>query len=110
MRERDRAGDAWREHGPVFASSVGPPITPRNLDRHYKALLRHAGLPDRRIHDLRHTFATLMFRRGPDVVMSSRMLDHSSVQITSDTYTHWLPNDSSRAAVIGDAFLRGRNE
>lgn len=108
--ERERAGDAWREHGLVFASLVGTPITPRNLDRHYKALLRRAGLPDRRLHDLRHTFATLMFRRGLDVVMVSRMLGHASVQITIDIYIHWLPKDSSAAAVIGDTFLRGRGE
>jgi integrase len=75
-----------------------------------KTLLRRAGLPDRRLHDLRHTFATLMFRRGLDVVMVSRMLGHASVQITIDIYIHWLPKDSSAATVIGDTFLRGRGE
>jgi len=83
---------------------------PRNLDRHYKALLRRAGLPNRRLHDLRHTFATLLFRRGLDVTMISRMLGHASIQITIDIYIHWLPKDSSEAATIGDAFLRGRGE
>ena len=108
--ERAQRGAAWRDHGLVFASTVGTPITPRNLDRQYKAILARAGLPARRLHDLRHTFATLMFRRGLDVTMVSRMLGHASVQITIDIYIHWLPKDSSEAATIGDAFLRGRGE
>ena len=108
--ERERASDTWQERGLVFATGVGTPIAPRNLDRHYKATLRRAGLPDRRLHDLRHIFATLMFRRGLDVTMVSRMLGHASVQITIDIYIHWLPKDSNEAATIGDAFLRGRGE
>lgn len=108
--ERQRVGDAWQDRGLVFATAVGTPIMPRNLDRHYKATLRRAGLPDRRLHDLRHTFATLMFRRGLDVTMVSRMLGHASIQITIDIDIHWLPKDSSEAATIGDAFLRGRGE
>lgn len=49
-------------------------------------------------------------RRGLDVTMGSRMPGRASVQITIDIPIHWLPKDSSEAATIGDAFLRGRRE
>jgi integrase len=106
--ERETAGAVWQDHGLVFPTSVGTPILPRNLARHYERLLHHAGLPQRRVHDLRHTFATLMFRRGLDVVKVSRILGHASVQITIDTYIHWLPKERGEAATIMDDFLLRR--
>ena len=65
--ERQALGDAWREHGLVFASSIGTPIEPRNVNRRWDELRRKAGLPWLRLHDLRHgcaTFLRRMFRIG----------------------------------------------
>ena len=52
--ERFALGDAWREHGLVFASSIGTPIEPRNVNRRWDELRRRAGLDGLRLHDLRH--------------------------------------------------------
>ena len=56
-----------------------------------KPLLRRAGLPDIRFHDLRHTCATLLLTKGVHPKIVSEMLGHSSIAITLDTYSHVIP-------------------
>ena len=67
-------------------------LEPRILhDKHWKPLLRRAGLPDVRFHDLRHTCATLLLTKAVHPKIVSEMLGHSSVSITPDTYSHLIP-------------------
>jgi integrase len=54
----------WSDHGLVFPSAIGTPISGGNLNRSFKALLKGAGLPTVRFHDPRHTFATLLLSQG----------------------------------------------
>jgi integrase len=69
-------------------------------------LLRHAGLTDTRLHDLRHNCATLPLTKGVHLKIVSEMLWHSSVSITLDIYSHVIPGlgDASLAMedVLGD--------
>jgi hypothetical protein len=58
--ERLALGDTWREHGLVFASSIGTPIEPRNVNRRWDELRQRAGLDWLRLHDLRHGCATFL--------------------------------------------------
>ncbi|HEX5504901.1 MAG TPA: tyrosine-type recombinase/integrase [Thermomicrobiales bacterium] len=102
--ERQRKGDAWQDRGLVFPSAVGTPMSPRNLTRHYKRLLGRAGLPDRRFHDLRHTAASIMFDQGVEAAEVSRVLGHSSIAITIDTYIHLMPKTRKRTAAVMDAW------
>lgn len=68
-------------------------MNPSNLrNRSLKALLKRAGLPPIRFHDLRHTCATLLLSRNVNPKIVSEMLGHSSIAITLDTYAHVLPN------------------
>jgi integrase len=62
--ERRALGDAWREHRLVFASSIGTPIEPRNVNRRWDELRRRAGLDWLRLHDLRHGCATLLLAKA----------------------------------------------
>lgn len=62
--ERKRAGDAWEETGYVFTNPLGLPIHPETLNRVLRRICDRAGLPRVRVHDLRHTHATLLLRRG----------------------------------------------
>ena len=64
----------------------------------YKPLLKRAGLPDIRFHDLRHTAATLMLSGGEHPKVVQEMLGHSNISMTMDTYSHVLPT-MQRAAV-----------
>jgi integrase len=60
--ERLACGAAWRDHDLVFASSVGTPIEPRNVNRRWDKLRERAGLHWLRLHDLRHSCATFTHR------------------------------------------------
>jgi integrase len=105
-RERLKAGGAWRESGLVFASAVGTALDDRNVRKSFAAVLAAAKLPHMRIHDLRHTCATLLLAQGvhPRVVME--LLGHSQIALTLDTYTHVLPSVRKEAAQQMDAVLR----
>lgn len=105
MEERLRAGTAWRDHGLVFATTVGTPLDAQNIvNRHFKPLLRGAGMPDIRWHDLRHTYATLLLAKGVHPKYVPTALGHASIQLTLDTYSHWMPSmGRDTAAAIDDA-------
>jgi integrase len=91
----------WTDTGLVFTSSVGTPIEPSDLSRHFKLVLKEAGLPERtRFHDLRHSCATLLIVMGvhPRVVME--ILGHSQISTTMNIYAHVLPR-VQREAITG---------
>jgi integrase len=72
----------------------------------WKPLLRGAGLPDVRFHDLRHTCATLLLTKGVHPKIVSEMLGHSSIAITLDTYSHVIPGMQEVAAsAMEDALI-----
>lgn len=85
------AGGRWHDRGFVFTSGKGTPLEPRNVTRQFKELLAAAKLPNIRLHDLRHSCATLLLAQGvnPRVVMET--LGHSQVSLTLNTYSHVLP-------------------
>jgi integrase len=93
LEEIERSGDLYQDQGLVFPSRVGTPMNAKNLiARSFKPLLKRAGLPDIRFHDLRHTFATLMLQNGEYPKVVQEMLGHATIAITMDTYSHVLPN------------------
>ena len=56
-----------------------------------REILKTAELPHMRVHDLRHTYATIRLARGHNIGDVSYQMGHSSIKITFDTYTHWIP-------------------
>ena len=62
-KARVDAGECWADHGLVFPTSVGTPIEPRSLNRHFHGIRTRAGLPAVRLHDLRHTVVSLLLVR-----------------------------------------------
>jgi integrase len=75
----------------VFCGLHGGYFSPNRIWRLLKKLLRQAGLPDVRFHDLRHGAATVLIAAGVDLKVVSELLGHSSVAITADIYAHVLP-------------------
>ena len=81
----------------------------RNVFREFKRLLRKAGLPDIRFHDLRHTNATLMLGQGTHPKVVQERLGHSQVGITLNTYSHVLPGLGREAVErLGAALQEGQ--
>lgn len=72
----------------LFVNKQGRPLEPKRLLYHFKKLLKQASLRDIRFHDLRHTFATRCLECGIEMKIVSKVLGHSSIQITADLYTH----------------------
>jgi integrase len=93
LEEKIRRTGLYQDHGLVFASGVGTPLNPENLvKRSFKPLLKKAGLPEIRFHDLRHTCATLLLGRGVHQKFVQELLGHATIAMTLDTYSHYLPS------------------
>jgi integrase len=93
IEEQLRASAQWADNGLVFTTGIGTPIDAQNIvNRHFKPLLKRAGLPSIRWHDLRHTYATLLLARGTHPTYVQKSLGHASVQLTLDRYSHWMPS------------------
>ncbi|MGB9661822.1 MAG: tyrosine-type recombinase/integrase, partial [Moorellaceae bacterium] len=104
--ERFAAGDAWQEWGLVFTTTVGTPLHRANVrTRSFVRILEKAGLPQVRLHDLRHSCATLLLTRGVHPKLVQEQLGHSQISITMDLYSHVLPALHREAALQMDAAL-----
>ena len=77
LQERLLAGSTWQETGLVFTTRIGTPIDPRNYKRAFDRALERAGLAHMRIHDLRHTAASLLLAQGVSPKMISEILGHA---------------------------------
>ena len=95
---RQFAGERWHEDDLIFTSTIGTPLDLRNVVREYKEILKQAGLPVLRFHDLRHTAATLMLQQGIHPKVVQERLGHSQISLTLDTYSHVLPSMQEDAA------------
>jgi integrase len=91
LEERVTAGSLWEDHDLDFAQANGRPIERKSDWQAWKALLREAGVREVRLHDGRHTAATLLLSEGvhPRVVME--VLGHAQMRTTTDTYSHVMP-------------------
>jgi integrase len=97
-KERLAYGQAWVDTGLVFTREDGSRLVPEHVSRHFEKLVRRAGLPPVRLHDLRHGAATLALASGANLKVVSEMLGHSSIGITANTYTSVLPELAREAA------------
>lgn len=93
--------------GLVFADEAGEPLHPNLVSRTFTKLAQEADLPAIRLHDLRHTHATLSLQAGVHVKVVSERLGHSSVTITLDTYSHAIPGLQRDAAEKVAALIPG---
>ena len=103
MQQRRKTGNSeW-----VFPSPTGGPMSPDSVLHMLHRVLKRAGLPKVRFHDLRHTFATLALQNGVDIKTVSGMLGHFSAGFTLDTYAHVTTSAKREAAKTMGNLLSG---
>ena len=89
----------WDESGYVFSRVDGQPICPNTVSRAFARIVKQLDIPHVRLHDLRHTHATLMLKQGVHPKIVSERLGHASIAITLDIYSHVLPGLQEAAAL-----------
>lgn len=116
LREHRRAqaetrllmGPGYVDQDLVVAEPDGSPIPPDRLTRQFDTELRKAGLPPIRLHDLRHTHATMALAAGVHPKVVSDRLGHANISITLDVYSHAVPAMEAAAAETVAALVFGR--
>jgi integrase len=89
LEERLAAGDVWSNDGDlVFTDELGGPVHPDRFSKSFDRIVRDAELPRIRLHDLRHSYATLALKAGVHPKVVSERLGHSTIAITLDLYSH----------------------
>jgi integrase len=96
--ERRKAMDLWTDQDLVFCTETGELLDPSAIHKALTRCLKAAGLPAIRVHDLRHTCATLLLGKGVHPKMVQELLGHSSIMLTLNTYSHVMPSMHAEVA------------
>lgn len=108
QKERFDELGIWRTNESLVFDRAGEPWNPNTFGTEFGRRARRLGLPSVRLHDLRHSYATLMLESGVDLKTVSMALGHSTIRITADTYAHVTPTmrrsaaDSLNRIISGD--------
>lgn len=106
---RRGAGGAWRDRwGLVLTGPDGVHLDPMAVTREFRRLVRTLDVPVIRLHDLRHTHASLLLEQGVAAKVVSERLGHTTIAMTMDIYAHLLPAMDQDAAARLEAALHGR--
>lgn len=108
LEERMLVGEGWQDTGLVFVRPDGSPIHPQRLSQWFAQVVRRAGLPAIRLHDVRHSYSTALIRAGVPVKTVSQRIGHASPTITMTIYQHVLPGDDEQAALVGARAIFGQ--
>ena len=90
---------------PIFSDLNGKPLLPNTVTHAWIKLVRRTGLEGVRLHDARHSHASLMLKQGTHPKIVQERLGHASIQITLDTYSHVAPGLQEAAAARFDEGL-----
>jgi integrase len=105
--ERLAWGPAYTDSGYVFTAEDGRPLHADHAANRFARLVKAAGVPTIRFHDLRHTHASLLLARGTPVLDVSRRIGHASAAMTLDVYGHVVPGQGQRAAAAFADLVEG---
>jgi integrase len=109
--ERAAFGASYQDEDLVFCWENGRPLHPGAVSVRFQRIVREAGLPRIRLHDVRHTYATMALRAGVNPKIVSTRLGHATVAFTLDTYTADIPElDQAAAVTISNLFLPPRDQ
>lgn len=86
----------------TFVFGGDKPFAERTIDRRFANAIELSGVPKIRIHDLRHSCASLLISQGVSIVAVSNRLGHSNIEQTLNTYSHMMPSDATKIIEIFD--------
>jgi len=108
--QRAMLGIPIKEDDFIFSDLQGKPLLPNTVTHAWIKLVRRTGLKGIRLHDARHTHASLMLKQGVHPKIVQERLGHASIQITLDTYSHVAPGLQEAAAAGFDKMVLPRHE
>ena len=106
-RQRLMAGPAWEDSGLVFTNEFGRYVSYRAIFDSFKRIVKRIGLPDARIHDLRHTYAVNCIRAGDDIKTVQSNLGHATAVFTLDVYGHFTDDMRQASSQRMEQFISG---
>jgi integrase len=109
-QDKLKLGEAYQDAGLVFCRADGTPVHPDRFTQLFDKNVKDSGLPRIRLHDLRHTHATLALAAGIHPKVVSERLGHSTVAFTMDVYSHAIPSMEAEAAETIAALVRGAHK
>lgn len=104
-RHRLLVGGAYKSQDLVFARPDGSPLVPGHVTQHFALVVRKAGLPPIKLHELRHTHATLLLAAGADEKAVSDRMGHRSPLTTRQLYQHIIPSMQEHVADMVQSIL-----
>jgi integrase len=107
LEERMAIGASYSDQDLVVCMTNGEPLHPKTLSYNFGREAKRLGLPTIRLHDLRHTHATLALRAGVHPRVVQERLGHANVGITLDTYSHVDLEMQAAAAALVSALVSG---
>ena len=111
IQDRFVAGDAWdNPMNLVFTDKLGGYLSGNTVYANFKRVAASIGLPDARLHDLRHTYATAAIRSGDDIKTVQENLGHHTAAFTLDVYGHVTEQMKRESAARMDAFMASFKE
>lgn len=104
---RLKAGPLWEDSGFVFCNEIGERISPSTVYHNYKRVVASIGLPEARLHDLRHSYAVAALRAGDDIKTVQGNLGHHAAAFTLDVYGHVTEEMKQASADRMEQFIKG---
>ncbi|MDG1367152.1 MAG: tyrosine-type recombinase/integrase, partial [Acidimicrobiales bacterium] len=108
VEERLAMGDGWPNHNLVFTHADGRLLHPERFSREFTRRIERYDLPVIRLHDLRHTWATLALKAGIHPKVVQERLGHATINVTLDTYSHVTPGMQRDAAETIASMISGQ--
>src|SRR5690606_36902939 len=104
---RNEAGDRWKDSDLVFTTRYGTPVEPRNFNRSFELRAKAAGVPRIRVHETRHTCASILAALGVHPRVAMRILRHWQISVTMNVYSQIATPESREALDQLNASLDG---
>jgi integrase len=98
-------GARWKDNDLIFPTAVGTPGDASNVRKEFKRVIKEAGLPAIRFHDLRHSAASLLLNNNVPLIVIANMLGHSRPSTTLDIYGHLYHESQNEAAKLMDRLV-----